>query len=147
MWSLCDAVPCSFQHCQACNKMCSRLEVVPGFQTSILNYENDTLLQLDVSHCIFRTDTVLDMLYLMQQSQSRSDLERRCKTEIVGKTVFTGYRLELMFSVCTVFDDSASFCCICLWHIRHANIQGVLDKFDSFMRENKKCLVTTTFNS
>lgn len=40
----------------------SRLELWPGFTTSILQYERNIMLSLDVSHKILRTDTVWDYL-------------------------------------------------------------------------------------
>ncbi|KAL8619083.1 hypothetical protein ACOMHN_019355 [Nucella lapillus] len=61
------------------------LEVLSGFQTSILRYEEDVLLDIDVAHKILRKDTVLD--YMNNCRMNRNMLDK----ELPGKIVMTRY--------------------------------------------------------
>jgi aubergine-like protein len=65
-----------------------RLEVWPGFVTSILQYEKNVMLCADISHKILRTDTVLDLFYGIQRSSSFHDEATKA---IVGEIVLTRY--------------------------------------------------------
>ncbi|XP_078682107.1 piwi-like protein 1 [Branchiostoma floridae x Branchiostoma belcheri] len=67
-----------------------RLEVWPGFVTSILQYESKTLLMADVSHKIMRTDTVLDLMYDLYGQDQRKFYEKATKM-LVGEIVLTRY--------------------------------------------------------
>ncbi|XP_076435020.1 piwi-like protein 1 [Babylonia areolata] len=69
------------------------LEVMSGFQTSILRYESDILLDIDVAHKILRQQTVLDHMSRIQQ-ECRGDerlTQKRIEKEIIGAIVMTRY--------------------------------------------------------
>ena len=66
----------------------SRLQVLPGFITSILQYENSVLLNCDISHKILRSDTVLDILYDMYQRSGERFYDDAVK-KFVGSIVLT----------------------------------------------------------
>ncbi|XP_078682113.1 piwi-like protein 1 isoform X3 [Branchiostoma floridae x Branchiostoma belcheri] len=67
-----------------------KLEVWPGFVTSILQYEANVMLMADVSHKILRTDTVLDFLYDLYNKTQHSFHENATK-KLVGEIVLTRY--------------------------------------------------------
>ncbi|RUS89237.1 hypothetical protein EGW08_002980 [Elysia chlorotica] len=69
-----------------------RLEVVPGFTTSIAKYEGGNLLGVDIIHKILRMDTVLDSLYDLYNSMNSGDVSAfhtRAVKELVGSIVMT----------------------------------------------------------
>jgi len=45
-----------------------RLEVWPGYITAIRRYEGGLLLLTDVKHRVLRTETVLDIMYVLRMS-------------------------------------------------------------------------------
>ena len=49
----------------------SRLEVWPGFVTSILQYEQNVMLCAEISHKILRIDTVLDDVFLELKNEPK----------------------------------------------------------------------------
>lgn len=62
---------------------------MPGFVTSILRYETQTLLCADISHKILRSDTVLDIMYDIY-SRTRGDaFYDECVRKLVGSIVLT----------------------------------------------------------
>ncbi len=66
-----------------------RLELWPGFITSILNYDSGVLLCADISHKILRTDTVWDYLNeLYSKSRGGAFHDMATKT-LVGEIVLT----------------------------------------------------------
>ncbi|XP_041347966.1 piwi-like protein 1 isoform X1 [Gigantopelta aegis] len=67
-----------------------RLQVMPGFTTSILQYETSVLLGIDVAHKILRTDTVLDIMYEMYERGGASFYDDVFK-KFVGSIVLTRY--------------------------------------------------------
>lgn len=66
-----------------------RLEVMPGFVTSILRYETQTLLCADISHKILRSDTVLDIMYEMYNRSAGDAFYENCIRKFVGSIVLT----------------------------------------------------------
>lgn len=62
----------------------------PGFITSILQYERDVMLMLDVSHKILRSDTVVDILYELLKTKRGAFREEATKM-LVGEIVLTEY--------------------------------------------------------
>ena len=64
-----------------------RLELWPGFITSILQYERSVMLCADISHKILRMDTVLDLFYDLQK-KGRNVMDE-CYRSIVGEIVLT----------------------------------------------------------
>ncbi|GFO44194.1 piwi-like protein 1 [Plakobranchus ocellatus] len=71
-----------------------RLEVVPGFTTSIAKYEGGNLLGVDIIHKILRMDTVLDSLYNLYNSMNSSDVSafhNQAIKNFVGNIVMTRF--------------------------------------------------------
>jgi aubergine-like protein len=68
-----------------------RLDVIPGFQTSILQYERDVLLEIDVAHKILRTESVLDFMYGLYNRARRDDnmFKQMCTKMVIGAIVLT----------------------------------------------------------
>lgn len=69
----------------------SSLEIWPGFKTSILQYEDQILLNLDISHKVLRTDSVLDTLYLIYNNCGKdfNRLKDLATKQLVGEIVMT----------------------------------------------------------
>ena len=67
-----------------------KLELWPGYITSIHAYEDQLLLMLDVSHKLLRTDSALDFLYDMYHQRNQSFQEQVTK-QLVGMVVLTRY--------------------------------------------------------
>ncbi|XP_060081293.1 piwi-like protein 1 [Ylistrum balloti] len=70
-----------------------KLRVVPGFITSILQYEHKAMLCADISHKIMRIDTVLDMMYDLYNAGDRGgeSFYEKCTRKFVGSIVLTRY--------------------------------------------------------
>ncbi|XP_077995960.1 piwi-like protein 1 [Glandiceps talaboti] len=67
-----------------------KLELWPGFSSSILQYETNVMLCADVSHKVLRQDTVLELLYAMNAESSRDFYDHATK-KLVGEIVLTRY--------------------------------------------------------
>lgn len=67
-----------------------RLELWPGFITSILQFEHSILLGLDISHKILRTDTVYDYMNDVYNS-GRGNFHDLVTKGLVGEIVLTRY--------------------------------------------------------
>ena len=67
-----------------------KLELWPGYITSIHAYEDQLLLMLDVSHKLLRTDSALDFLYDTYHTQTQNFQEQAMK-QLVGMVVLTRY--------------------------------------------------------
>lgn len=65
-----------------------KLEVWPGFITSIHQYEQNIMLCMELSHKVLRTDTVLDKMYEVFNNPKRGSPEDMCK-ELMGQIVLT----------------------------------------------------------
>ena len=61
---------------------------MPGFITSILQYESSVLLSCDISHKILRSDTVLDIMYDMY-SRMGDRFYEECVKKLVGSIIMT----------------------------------------------------------
>ncbi|KAK6191826.1 hypothetical protein SNE40_003418 [Patella caerulea] len=69
-----------------------KLSVMPGFATSILQYENEILLGADIAHKILRTDSVLDIMYSIYDDQrGQGSFYDRAFKALVGSIVLTRY--------------------------------------------------------
>ncbi|CAH3013726.1 unnamed protein product [Porites evermanni] len=66
-----------------------KLELWPGYTTSILQYETDILLSADVSHKVLRQSTVLDYLYELYNT--KKDFYNEATKRVVGQIVLTRY--------------------------------------------------------
>ena len=67
----------------------SRLQLWPGYNTSILRYDAGTLLNLDVSHKVMRLNTVLDILYELYNKVGQGRFYNTAVKMLVGETVLT----------------------------------------------------------
>ncbi|KAK2562296.1 Piwi-like protein 1 [Acropora cervicornis] len=77
---------------QLFNIIFRRLELWPGYTTSIMPYETDVLLSADVSHKVLRQTTVLEFLYeLYNSGRARNFYDEACK-QLIGQIVLTRYR-------------------------------------------------------
>ena len=69
-----------------------KIEIWPGFITSILNYESRVMLCADVSHKLLRTDSVLDYLYqIYDDCQGGGNFHELAAKKLVGEIVLTRY--------------------------------------------------------
>ncbi|XP_055848829.1 protein aubergine [Episyrphus balteatus] len=66
-----------------------KLEIWPGYTTSIRQHEQDILLCAEITHKIMRTDTLLQIL--IKCSQESGDYQSQFKKEVVGMVVLTDY--------------------------------------------------------
>jgi aubergine-like protein len=66
-----------------------KLELWPGYFTSVGLNQTGTMLLADVSHKVLRTDTVLDFLYEIQSSQR--DWRQAATQQLLGQIVLTRY--------------------------------------------------------
>lgn len=67
-----------------------KIELWPGYATSIRKHEQDILLNCDVAHKVMRNDTAYDLL----QETHRADpanFQRNYKQKALGVTVLTSY--------------------------------------------------------
>ncbi|XP_069817070.1 piwi-like protein 1 [Dendropsophus ebraccatus] len=67
------------------------LAVLPGFTTSILQYETSTMLCIDVSHKVLRNETVLDLMHNLYSKSGSKYFHDACSKELVGQVVLTKY--------------------------------------------------------
>lgn len=67
-----------------------KLEVWPGFITSILQYEARVMLNADINHKILRTDTALDMMYELY-NRAKGSFHDVCTKKLIGEIVLTRY--------------------------------------------------------
>jgi hypothetical protein len=70
-----------------------KLELWPGYVTSIRQHEHNLLLCTDLSNKIIRTDSVLDEMRTIykQASQTRTDAATAVKKLLIGETIMTKY--------------------------------------------------------
>lgn len=69
-----------------------KLEVWPGYITSIRQHERSLLLCVDISHKVIRTDTVLDQLRLGMRAGRSGTLDLKAvESALLGQVVMTRY--------------------------------------------------------
>ncbi|XP_043950297.2 protein aubergine [Drosophila biarmipes] len=66
-----------------------RMELWPGYQTSIRQHESDILLCTEVAHKVMRTDTLYNIL--SEAIRDNDDYQTAFKREIMGMIVLTDY--------------------------------------------------------
>ncbi|XP_048454354.1 piwi-like protein 4 [Rhincodon typus] len=69
----------------------SRLILWPGFSTSVLRYETQILLSVDISHKVLRNETVLDFMIELYNRVGDQHFSDTCMKELVGFVVLTRY--------------------------------------------------------
>ena len=67
-----------------------KLELWPGYETSIRQHENEVLLCCEVSHKILRTDTVLEQMQDVYK-RDRANFRSGCEKILLGCIVMTRY--------------------------------------------------------
>ncbi|XP_038559876.1 piwi-like protein 2 [Micropterus salmoides] len=67
-----------------------RLQVWPGYSTSIKRTDGGLFLCVDISHKVLRNDSVLDVMNTLYQ-QSRENFRDECAKELIGSIVITRY--------------------------------------------------------
>ena len=80
---LCPCIQYQSTHTCVC-----RVEIWPGFITSILSYEHHVMLCAEISHKMLRTITVLEMMYDLYASVRR-DFHAEATRKLVGTIVMT----------------------------------------------------------
>jgi len=70
-----------------------KMELWPGFTTSVNHYQNGAMLNIDVSHKVLRTETVLEWMYNLHATLARGhvDFHTKCAEELIGCIVLTRY--------------------------------------------------------
>ncbi|XP_061669338.1 piwi-like protein 1 [Syngnathoides biaculeatus] len=68
-----------------------RLTIWPGYTTGILEYESASMLCIDVSHKVRRSETVLDFMINLRQRCGPHSFTDVCAKELVGLIVLTKY--------------------------------------------------------
>lgn len=68
-----------------------RLELWPGYTTSIMPYETEVLLSADVSHKVLRQTTVLEYLYELYNTVNQRDFHSTATKKLVGQIILTRY--------------------------------------------------------
>lgn len=67
-----------------------KIELWPGYATSIRKHENDILLNCDVAHKVMRMDTVRDLMEETLRAD-RNNFQNNFKQKALGLTVLTAY--------------------------------------------------------
>jgi len=67
-----------------------KLELWPGYETSIRQHEDEVLLCCEVSHKILRTDTVLEQMQEVYK-RDRANFRSSCEKSLLGCIVMTRY--------------------------------------------------------
>ncbi|XP_055323225.1 protein aubergine-like [Sitodiplosis mosellana] len=67
-----------------------KIELWPGFATSIRKHEQDILLNCDVAHKVMRMDTVYDLMEETLRSD-RANFQNNFKQKALGLTILTAY--------------------------------------------------------
>ncbi|XP_068460934.1 piwi-like protein 2 [Clinocottus analis] len=67
-----------------------RLQVWPGYSTSIKRTDGGLYLNVDVSHKVLRNDSVLNVMNTLYQ-QSKENFQEECTKELIGNIIITRY--------------------------------------------------------
>ncbi|XP_065176641.1 piwi-like protein 1 [Sycon ciliatum] len=108
-----------------------KLEIWPGYVTSIQSYDGGLMLMCDVSHRLLRTDSVLSFMSDMYSASSRNFQENFMK-QIVGTVVLTRYNNKThrvddiawdMNPLSTFKDSSGEEICFLDYYRKHYEIK------------------------
>ncbi|KAM9055897.1 LOW QUALITY PROTEIN: piwi-like protein 3 [Megaptera novaeangliae] len=69
----------------------NRLEIWPGYVTSILPYETGLMLCADVSHKLLRMETAYDLISHTREKAREEDAKEKILKKLVGSSVLTKY--------------------------------------------------------
>lgn len=67
-----------------------RVEVWPGYITSIRQHEQDILMCAEIGHKIMRAETVYDIIVRVRH-EARHDFHKALEKTLLGTTVLTDY--------------------------------------------------------
>ena len=84
-----------------------KLELWPGYETSIRQHEDNILLCCEVAHKILRTDTVLDQLGQIRRSQP-ANFHAAAEKALLGQVVLTRYNNKTYRITEILWDKNAS---------------------------------------
>lgn len=82
-----------------------RIELWPGYITSIRQHERKILLRCELSHKVMRRETALSVLEDLIRSQPRNYKEAFAK-EMIGTTVLTDYNNKTYKIACVDYDET-----------------------------------------
>ncbi|XP_051691426.1 piwi-like protein 3 [Oryctolagus cuniculus] len=68
-----------------------KMEIWPGYITSILQYENSLTLCADVSHKLIRMETAYDIIVRIYENTQYGDWKKRVEEELIGSIIITKY--------------------------------------------------------
>lgn len=66
-----------------------RIQLWPGYQTSVRQHERDKLLCAEIAHKVMRTETVYDIL--QRCLETARDYQEDFRRQVLGMTVLTDY--------------------------------------------------------
>uniref|UniRef100_A0A1Q3F3E7 Putative translation initiation factor 2c eif-2c n=1 Tax=Culex tarsalis TaxID=7177 RepID=A0A1Q3F3E7_CULTA len=75
-----------------------KIDLYPGYITSIRQHEQDVLMCAELTHKVMRTDTCHDLFEKCMMNQ-RGNLQDNYKREVIGATVMTTYGSNKMYVV------------------------------------------------
>mgnify|MGYP001803568697 CR=1 FL=1 len=79
-----------------------RLEIWPGYKTAIAQYDGAVMLNVDLSHKVLRTESVLDVMYELYRNRGGPTFQDDCLRRLVGEIVMTRYNQSLCLTACHV---------------------------------------------
>ena len=97
-----------------------RVDILPGFITSILVYESSIMLSAEVSHKLLRTMTVLEMLYSIHAAV-KTQFHTEASRKLIGMIVITRsveifvHSVLCQYCVCTV--SVLCLYCVCTMYV------------------------------
>jgi aubergine-like protein len=68
-----------------------KLELWPGYQTSVRQYDAGTLLNVEIIHKFMRNETVYDIAKRMMRGEERTNWQESLRREVLGTTILTDY--------------------------------------------------------
>ena len=69
----------------------------PGYVTSILQFETSTMLNVDITHKVLHTKSVLDAMYDEYNAcRGAPNFRERVAKQIIGQTIMTRYCIVLV---------------------------------------------------
>lgn len=87
-----------------------KLQIWPGYKTTINQYENNILMVAEIAHKVVRLDTVLDVL---RRHNTKSSYRVDFEAEVVGAVVLTDYnnKTYTIDDIQWNLNPSATFAC------------------------------------
>jgi len=117
-----------------------KLEIWPGYETSIRQHEDQMLLCCDISHKVLRTDTVLDQISAISKTQ-RGNYRQACEKALLGLIVMTKYnnRTYKVGDINWGLNPTSTF----MWKGKEVSYaQYYAEKYGKSLRDNQQPLLT-----